>query len=39
MKVDIEHREPTHVAFMRHLGPYDEVGANCVRRRASRFII
>ena len=27
MKVKIEHREPTRVAFMRHVGPYGEVGA------------
>src|SRR5208282_5113853 len=27
MKVKIEHREPIHVAFMRHVGPYGEVGA------------
>ena len=26
MKVKIEHREPTRVAFMRHVGPYGEVG-------------
>ena len=27
MKVKIEHREPVRVAFMRHVGPYGEVGA------------
>jgi len=27
MKVKIEHKEPIRVAFMRHVGPYDEVGA------------
>jgi len=27
MKVKIEHREPIRVAFMRHVGPYGEVGA------------
>jgi AraC family transcriptional regulator len=27
MEVKIEHREPIRVAFMRHVGPYDEVGA------------
>ena len=27
MKVKIEHREPIRVAFMRHVGPYVEVGA------------
>jgi AraC family transcriptional regulator len=27
MKVKVEHREPTRVAFMRHVGPYGEVGA------------
>jgi len=26
MKVAIEHRNPIRVAFMRHVGPYDEVG-------------
>jgi AraC family transcriptional regulator len=26
MKVKIEHREPMRVAFMRHVGPYGEVG-------------
>lgn len=27
MKVKIEHREPVRLAFMRHVGPYGEVGA------------
>ncbi len=27
MKVKIEYREPARVAFMRHVGPYDKVGA------------
>jgi len=27
MKVTIEYREPTRVAFIRHVGPYGEVGA------------
>jgi len=27
MKVKIEYKEPIRVAFMRHVGPYDEVGA------------
>ena len=27
MKVKIEHRKPTRVAFMRHVGPYGEAGA------------
>ena len=27
MEVKIAHREPTRVAFMRHVGPYGEVGA------------
>ncbi len=27
MRVKIEYREPTRVAFMRHVGPYGEVGA------------
>ena len=27
MKVKIEHRKPIRVAFMRHVGPYGEVGA------------
>ena len=27
MKVKIEHKEPIRVAFMRHVGPYAEVGA------------
>jgi len=27
MKVEIEYREPTRAAFMRHVGPYGDVGA------------
>ena len=27
MEVKIEYKEPTRVAFMRHVGPYNEVGA------------
>ena len=31
MNVEIQHRKPTRVAFLRHVGPYSEVGATWER--------